>query len=153
MTDADEFETTNAIASELADFVSAIAKGERDAWIRRVLPEGYVEFEDRVVIADLLSIRLTPKQRGLIECPLCGRIYVESKQHDGYIAFLPEPVWVPELRSFEQSGPGGFVVSGARPVTRRIPECFPTAEDIFVAPFVRGDYCSLINPKEASAES
>ena len=147
MTDADEAETTGAIAMELAGFINAIAKGERDAWIRSVLPEAYVEFEDRSIISDLLSMRLSDKGRSLIECSACGRIYIESKNHTGYLGFRPEPIWVPASRTFEQSGDAGFVVRDSKSLIGALPERFPTPEEIFIEPFIRGEYGSLIHPE------
>ena len=108
----------DACAKELADFVAAVAGGRRAEWIVNVLPSGYEDYSDEVVITDLISRQMDARFRSLLECPACGRIYMENvRQGNRFVGFKPEPTIPACTLHFEQRGAAGFVTSQTEPAT------------------------------------
>ena len=140
----DEKAFTEACAAEIAAFVAAVASGKRAEWITAALSEHSVQRSDQAIIHEILHDRWQDRCRSLLECSVCGRIYLESSRPDGgFIGFRPEPVTYTPSRTlpFEQAGNAGFTMLQTKPASSNW-------FDVDSAPApaeLRGDYGHLIN--------
>ena len=84
----------HAIA-RVADVVAqliAVGSSDREEWLRRQFSAEYPsDASNCEIIDDVVSSECMRRGRRLIECPSCGRIYVEIEpENNKYMGFFPE---------------------------------------------------------------
>src|SRR2546423_84042 len=89
------------VGQDVAGFIQAILSGHRLGWIAKrynIRPDDEpLELSDADVVEDIMMRHR--RDLDAIQCPYCGRLWVEDQEAHKYRAFQPEGEWMQMLKA------------------------------------------------------
>lgn len=89
---AESFESVYEGPSKtIADFISAVAQGQRKEWIARFYGKSDFDLPDHSVVFDIINYSHLRSGLDIYQCEACGRIFIETAPEAGtYRSFKPD---------------------------------------------------------------
>jgi hypothetical protein len=98
----EDFGKWSAFTAKVAEFMAAVARGRRDAWVTAWYGREVPGITDASVVFDIHSAAISPLEQELFQCETCGRLLLQSRPGaDNFLSFSPDGPWRDVLRRSE----------------------------------------------------